>query len=145
MILDYLHRAEQYDGVWPNLMAGINFARSLLDAPLGNYDFQGGFVMIQEFDTVPLEEKLFEVHREYIDIHIVLEGEEILEYEDMANLSPSVPFFTTGDIGMMAGSGQTVRIKKGMFCLVFPHDGHKPGCCEKTPAKLKKMVVKIAR
>ena len=143
MILDYIKRVEQYDGVWPNLVEAIRFAEGLGNPELGRYEIGDSFALVQEIQTVHATEKDFELHRKYVDVHIILEGEELLEYEDIDNLSPIGTFNDTRDIQMASGKGQSVIIRPGMFCLVFPHDGHKPGCCVTNPSVMKKIVLKI--
>ncbi len=143
MILDYVHRAEVYQSVCPNLVEAIKFAETLKDAEVGRYDFGDCFVLVQEMETKHAAEKDFELHRKYLDVHVVLEGEELLGYEDITNFKPKEEFNEEKDIQMLIGDGQYVTIKPGMFCVVFPHDAHKPGCCVTTPAKLRKFVIKV--
>ncbi len=143
MILDYLNRVDTYQDVCPNLVEAIKFSQTLKDAEVGRYEFGDSFVLVQEMETKHASEKDFELHRKYLDVHIVLEGEELLGYEDIANLEPKEEFNTEKDMQMLNGDGQYVTIKPGMFCVVFPHDAHKPGCCVSTPGKLRKFVVKV--
>lgn len=144
MILDYVNRIEHYKGLLPNLVEVMNYAQTLVDAPVGRYDFVDDcFVLVQEMDTKLPSEKQFELHRKYADIHVVLEGQESVGYEDIANLPPNEEFNETKDMQMLDGDGQYVTVNPGMFCLVLPHDGHKPGCCVETPGKLRKFVIKL--
>lgn len=143
MILDYVNRMSQYDKLFPKFTPAMNFALSVKDKPVGRYEEDDYFALIQEFDTVPLPDKPFELHKKYLDVHIVLEGEEVLEYEDITLLEESSPYNEEKDGQKLTGKGQPVTIKEGMFCLVFAHDGHKPGCCMDKPAKLRKIVLKV--
>ena len=36
-----------------------------------------------------------------------------------------------------------LNLKENYFCILFPEDGHKPGCIFDEPMKIKKIVVKI--
>lgn len=143
MILDSLSRVQHYGDILPNFQAVMAFAKTLADAPVGRYDFENCFCLVQEFQTVPESMKDFELHRLYADVHLVLEGREALGYQDIENLPPKSEYNSDGDIQMLDGHGQMVVIESGMFCLVLPHDGHKPGCCVDVPAPLRKIVVKI--
>lgn len=143
MILDYISRMEQYKTLYPSFMEGMEFALSLKDAPVGKYEKDDYFALVQEMETVHASEKPFELHKKYLDVHIVLEGEEVLEYEDIALLPAKDDYNPEKDVQKLGGEGQPVLIKEGMFCLVFDHDGHKPGCCNGTPAKLRKIVLKM--
>ncbi len=145
MILDYMSRAAQYNTLFPQFQEAMAFAMSVKDKPLGRYEQGDYFVLVQEMETTPMSQKKFELHRNMLDIHIVLEGEEVLEYEDITKLTPTTDYDSVKDIQRLDGKGQPVFIKEGMFCLVFTHDGHKPACCldSDSPKKLKKLVVKI--
>lgn len=143
MILDYLTRMEQYKDLFPSFIPAMKFALSVKEQPVGRYEEADYFALVQEFDTTPLSEKPFELHKKYMDVHIVLSGEEVLEYEDIDFLSPKDDYNEAKDGQKLNGNGQPVTIKEGMFCLVFAHDGHKPGCCATSPAPLRKIVLKI--
>lgn len=143
MILDYLENKEHYDKMNPQFSKAMAFALSLQEKPVGRYEEGDYFVLIQEMETVPLDTKRYELHKKYLDVHITLAGEETIEYEDIRFLSPLEEYNPEKDIQYMKGTGCPVVVKEGMFCLVLPHDGHKTGCCSKTPDKLRKMVVKI--
>ncbi len=143
MILDYLNRIEQYDGTWPKLVEAVKFAQTVMDKEVGRYDQDDYFALVQEMETKLMSEKEYELHRVYVDVHIVIEGEEVMGYEDISKLTPIDEYNETKDIQFLTGEGQPVVIRPGMFCVVFPHDGHKPGCCAENPAKLKKIVLKI--
>ena len=47
--------------------------------PLGRVDIDGDavFANVQEYDTVPAEEKQLEAHRRYYDVQFVVSGEEV--------------------------------------------------------------------
>ena len=143
MILDYLTRVERYKGVSERLVAAIRFAESLSTCAVGRYEMGECFAMVQEFETKLPCDNTFELHRKYLDVHIVLEGVEVLEYEDISKLTATQSFNEDNDKQKLAGTGQPVIIRPGMFCLVFPHDGHKPGCCLDTPDTLRKIVLKV--
>lgn len=143
MILDYISRMEQYDSLFPNFTPAMKFALSVQDKPVGRYEEGDYFALVQEMDTVPLDAKPFELHKKYLDVHITISGEEALEYEDISKLEEASPYNEEKDGQKLNGSGQVVVIKEGMFCLVFAHDGHKPGCCVNKPGKLRKIVLKI--
>lgn len=143
MILDYVNRMKQYDKLFPNFTTAMEFALSVKDLPVGRYEEGDYFALVQEFNTAPLRDKKFELHKKYLDVHIVLSGEEVLEYEDIAFLEEETPYNPDKDSQKLNGTGQAVVIKEGMFCLVFAHDGHKPGCCFEKSANLRKIVLKI--
>lgn len=143
MIVDYVTHYEKYAKVVPNFMEGMQFALSLRDKVPGRYEQGSIYAMVQEGVTEAIEEGNFESHQKYIDVQIMLDGEEIMEWEDVNNLEECYPYLEEKDAGFYKGSGQKIHIKKGMFYLVFPHDAHKPCKHEEVPAIYKKVVLKL--
>lgn len=143
MILDYLNRREIYNSLSPVFAEAMDFALSVKDKPVGRYEQGDYFALVQEMDTVALADKKFELHRKYLDVHIVLSGEEVIEYEDITLLTPGDEYNAEKDIQRLTGTGCPVVVKEGMFCLVFDHDGHKTGCFLEKTGKLRKIVLKI--
>ncbi|MFI3257090.1 MAG: YhcH/YjgK/YiaL family protein [Spirochaetales bacterium] len=143
MIIDYLEHAELYKNICPNLFETIEFAKTVENAEPGRYDFGDCFVLVQTIETQYASEKDFERHQKYLDVHIVSDGEEFIEYETVEHLCEKTDFDTDNDCQLLTGKGQGFILRPNMFCVVFPHDGHKPGCCVHNPSVIKKLVLKI--
>ncbi len=143
MIIDYIEHYEKYAKVVPNFLEGMQFALNLQDKPAGRYEQGDIYAMVQEGVTEAIADGNFERHEKYIDVQIMLEGEEIIEWEDTNNLEECIPYMEDKDAGFCRGSGQKIHIKKGMFYLMFPHDAHKPCKHEKVPTIYKKIVLKL--
>ncbi len=143
MIVDYIGHYEKYAKVIPNFQEGMQFALSLQDKPAGRYEQGDIYAMIQEGVTEAIAEGDFERHEKYIDVQIMLEGEEIMEWEDRDNLKESIPYTEDKDAGFCKGIGQRIHIRKGMFYLMFPHDAHKPCKHVDVPTRYKKIVLKL--
>lgn len=146
MIVDRIDRSPCYNGIVPEFKEAVEFALSLADRPAGRYEYDklpSGtvFAMVQEGDTRAPEEGMVEAHRNYIDVQIMLEGGETVYYADIKELTEKVPY--TDDIVFFEKAGQPARIEKGMFYLVFPHDGHMPCCHLDGPGRFRKIVLKI--
>ena len=91
------------------------------------------------------QEDLFETHQTYIDLQLMLEGEEYMEWEDSSNLELEIPYEEEHDICFWKGSGKNIKITNQMFYLVFPHDAHKPCRYQEEPNKYRKLVFKLLR
>ena len=48
--------------------------------------------MIQEGETSAIEDKVFECHRNYIDVQCVAEGGEYMEWADIRALAPDTEY-----------------------------------------------------
>lgn len=72
-------------------------------------------------------EKFYEAHRDYIDIHYVLEGAEEFGYSHVEGLSVVQEYNPADDYGLYRGEINRFVLSEGYFCIVFPEDAHIPG------------------
>lgn len=144
MIVDNLNKMSNYESIVPGLTKAINHIRSLDEYVVGKYYLEHGFYMIQEGYTVRLEDNLFEAHEKYIDIQIMMEGMEIVEWAKIDELTLLKPYDEIKDIKFYSGEGTPITIHSGMAYILFPSDGHKP-CChrQEESSKYKKVVIKL--
>ena len=145
MILDRIERFQQYSRNIPEIYDVMKFVEKVKkeNLPVGKYPLQNGFVLIQEGTTRHFDEADFEVHREYIDIQVIVSGSEYVEYADMTDLKTKVPFDKDKDLELMSGEGCKILIKPDTFYILYPTDGHKPCCHENIPTSYKKVLAKI--
>lgn len=145
MIIDQLEHVQYYQRCVPELWDAYKFAQRVQDEhlPVGKYKVRKGFAFVQEGTTRLFEEADFEVHENYLDVQILLEGSEMWEYADKSDLESKVAYDPESDIEWLSGKGVRIQMKPGMFYLVYPTDGHKPCCHEKEATKYRKVVVKI--
>ncbi|MBQ6693319.1 MAG: YhcH/YjgK/YiaL family protein [Bacteroidaceae bacterium] len=147
MILDSLENLRKYAGVNPNFPIAIDFILNteLDKLPLGRNEVCGDKVFANVMEAQPRtkEEAPIEIHRKYIDIQIPLTGDEVMGYIPKTEL-PEREYDEQGDaslypVGMLATD--YVNVKRSMFTIFFPQDGHAPAV---TPVKLRKVIVKVA-
>ncbi len=145
MILDKLENFRYYQRCIPEIWDAVRFVEKVKKErlPEGRYPVGKGFAFVQEGKTRPFGEADFEIHREYFDMQILLEGEEMWEYADASELEEKSPYDSKTDIQWLTGEGQKLSIKPGMFCIVYPTDAHKPCCHDGQPTAYRKVVVKI--
>lgn len=147
MILDSLKNLKQYATLNPRFEKAIDFILNtdLGNLPLGRNEICGDeiFANVMEAQPRTKEEVPVEVHRKYIDIQIPLSGDEVMGYTPIEDL-PDGEYSDENDVtlypvGMLAGD--YVNVKRSMFTVFFPQDGHAPAV---TPVKLKKIIIKVA-
>ena len=105
------------------------------------------YAMIQSYMTQPASEFAFETHRAYIDVQIMVEGVEVIDWTPFANLPIiTIPYNYEKDVIFFKDPAHSlpIRIADGDYAVFFPSDGHKPRCQAETPAPVKKIVVKVA-
>ena len=72
------------------------------------------------------------------------EGCEELAWADVSDLKTVIPYDKDKDAERLEGdTGNHIRVDKGMFYIVFPHDGHKPVSHTDEPHSFTKIVMKI--
>ena len=142
MVIDKLSRLNTYQ--LPHLEAALACLDQVKANIPGRYEFDGGFILIQEGSTTLLAPADFEAHRKYLDVQIVLDGEERIAWADLDDLTVTVPYSETADRSNHSGSGCTIQVKKDMFYVCYPTDAHK--CCghTHTPTSYRKAVVKLS-
>ena len=133
MILDALKNKEQYTELHPRFKQVFDFIDSHDIATMepGRYDIDGDdiFLSVQELELKPTSEARLELHRKYIDIQLLLRGEEELfgwsEKKDC--LQSEAPFDEQKDIEFFTDTPQCFySVKVGQFSILFPEDGHAP-------------------
>ncbi len=144
MVLMKLERLRSNTDNLPHLAEALACLDANRDAAPGRYEFPGGFILLQEGETKPLAEGDFEAHRKYLDVQILLAGEETIMWADLEDLKPSVPYDAGKDKEMFAGDGGAVlRLKPGCCYVCWPEDGHKACRHVHNPARYRKAVVKL--
>ena len=146
MIIDKIENINNYSEI-PREAA--DFIKALSSANLaGHYDIcDGMYANIDEYVPKIIDNCRFEAHKKYIDIQLLLEGVERLDYMAVENLKISEAYNEERDIMFFENSKElpdSVILKSGKFALIYPHEAHKPQILiDNKPTKVKKVVVKI--
>ena len=102
------------------------------------------YANIEEYQTK--ESGFFEAHKKYIDIQLLLKGEEIIEYTPLENLKIKENYDSLKDIAFYYdGTLPVIKLKMqpNFFTVLYPTDAHKPQLKISDAQKVKKVVVKI--
>ncbi len=150
MVSAALSDIARYRGAVPAFDKVAEFlSKDLSSLPDGRYDIDGDklYASLASYETKDASEALFETHRKYIDIQIVLDGEEIcgvapadevteiaLPYEE----EKDVAFFDAPDAVSAA-----IPLRKGLFAVFFPEDAHMPGLSGDAKSCVRKCVIKV--
>jgi len=118
------------------------------ELPAGHYQVQDKqmFFNVVEGETQPLATQKPEFHRQYLDIHIVLAGKEVIGAGVLGlPLTLSEPFNEAHDLGFCAEipSETLIHLQPGELAIIFPGELHRPMSTCDTPAALRKIVAKI--
>ena len=97
--------------------------------------------MVQEYATVSSKQP--EVHAEYMDVQILLEGNErFTAFRAIDTLPDS--FSKADDIGFFdIDDGIDFHLRDNTFIIVFPYEAHIPGLSLEKEENVRKIVAKI--
>ncbi|MEG9499956.1 N-acetylneuraminate anomerase [Mannheimia indoligenes] len=119
----------------------------LANLELGWQDLEDGIRMnVMSFETTPAEGKKAEMHRKFVDIQLLIEGEEMIEYGlSQPDLSKYDEYRDEDDYQLTDAidNKNEVILKPNMFAIFLPYEPHKPGNSVNSNNVLKKLVVKV--
>ncbi|CAI9388521.1 MULTISPECIES: YhcH/YjgK/YiaL family protein [Citrobacter] len=113
----------------------------------GKHEIDGSrlFYLISEDMTEPFEKRRAEYHARYLDIQIVLKGQEGMTFSVLPAGKPDTDWLADKDIAFLAEGEQekTLILNEGDFVVFYPQEVHKPLCAVGAPAPVRKAVVKL--
>lgn len=144
MILDRLENAHRYKGMHPAVDQALDYLQKtdFSDMPTGRQKVNNQLdVIIDEYETVAAEASQYEAHKKYIDVQLILSGEEYMGVVPLTYQTPSKPYDAEKDFALYQVAGQMIQVKTNMFVIFFPTDLHMP-CIGTPPRKIRKVVMK---
>lgn len=147
MIFGNLKYADKYDFLTEKIKACFTYAREhdLTTYEKGGYKINGDefFVNIENYATVKREERFWEAHKAYLDIHILVKGEETIDINFIENMKLG-EYKEADDFLPMEGDMQaSVILKPGDFLICYPEDAHRTGVIATKVSDLKKGIFKV--
>jgi YhcH/YjgK/YiaL family protein len=105
----------------------------------------GSFALDQVYAPRLRENGFFESHRQYIDVQVIVAGEELMEVQDISRLVVSQPYDAERDFIKYADSTDTsvLTMRAGDIAVFFPEDGHMPSLRWRNDELVRKTVVKV--
>jgi biofilm protein TabA len=119
---------------------------SSLEIKRHEIDGDNAYAPVSEYLSKTEEEGKFEVHRRYIDIQYVINGEEKIGLAPLANRRDVItPYNDENDIEFLTVSDSEYhKATPDNFFIFFPSDIHKPGMrTGQDSVTIRKIVVKI--
>lgn len=115
--------------------------------PTGKHDIDGSrlFYLVSEDMTQPFAERRAEYHARYLDIQIVLKGQEGMTFSTLPAGTPDTDWLADKDIAFLPEGAEekTFTLSEGDFVVFYPGEVHKPLCAVGAPAQVRKVVVKL--
>lgn len=137
-----------YRGIHPSLDLALEhitpeFLAALRDSQ--RVELKGDLVYCTRFtyETIPQEESFFEAHRRYLDIHIMVEGEERVDVNRPEDLKLTDAQEGNDFYAYQGESWHSTVLKPGEFLVVFPGDAHRIKVQVDGPKTVSKAVFKV--
>ena len=105
----------------------------------------GAYAMEMAYLTKPRAEGFFETHRQYVDVQVVVAGEELMELAAAPRLGVTQPYEAAKDLTKHADTkaSSVLRMAAGDVAVFWPEDAHMPALAVGAPALVRKIVVKV--
>lgn len=146
MIISNLQNSRRVESLHPLFKTLFDYVKThdLLHAEPGRIEIKGDDLFINNVnpECVARDKQVLEVHRDYIDVHILLEGAETIGWKAIEDLtSETKPYDKEGDCALYADTPTTfVDLLPGQFAIVFPEDPHAPVIGQ---GKIRKLIAKV--
>lgn len=125
-----------------NLVIGFIKNHDMQNLSNGRYDLdKENYVNVFEYETKE-NDGVFETHKQYIDIHYAITGEEKILWGDKY-MREIKPYQTDGDYSLGEVSSPNEITLREKICVFFPNDPHKAGVIYNGKVKVKKAVFKL--
>lgn len=147
MVFGNVRDLKDFGFLTENVRKCFDYARNhdLLSYETGSHPIDGDelFVNIVEYETTTPENRFWEAHRQYLDLHFMLRGPEQIDVNFIDNMAQK-EFVEKDDFLPLEGEPNShVVLNAGDFLLCYPADAHRTAVQVGSPAVIKKAIFKI--
>jgi len=141
----------QFQGINPRFAKAFSALQRLAAEPFvkGRHEVDGDEIFINEveYDTKAPDEALYEAHRKYIDVMLLLEGEERICVLPVSGLTHIVTAYDGAGDALLAKESQAssvIQMRPGTITVLFPEDAHAPGIMAgEESCRVRKLIAKV--
>ena len=111
----------------------------------GSHEIDGDrlFVNVVEYTTTTPEERFWEAHKNYLDVHVMIHGTEQIDLNFIRNMDVK-EFVEKDDFLPMEGEkNSSVILRDGDFLICYPGDGHRTAVAVDGPEQIKKAIFTV--
>ncbi|SFC56144.1 3-deoxy-D-manno-octulosonate 8-phosphate phosphatase (KDO 8-P phosphatase) [Xylanibacter ruminicola] len=150
--VEYLvaYNKEQHQGtsLEERCMEAIAFLSKLKeeDLAVGRHDVDDNFYYsVQEYETKVNPSKHFESHCKYVDVQMLLSGEETLQVVDINRLRIEEPYDEVKERILYYATldAASIVLRPGTFVVLYPKDAHRTIALNGIPSNVIKVVGKL--
>lgn len=148
MIVDQINNYGLYIGKNEKIDRAISYIKEMdfknLEPKMYEVDGYEIFFNLIEYETKEEEERFWESHKKYIDLHFILEGKEFIGYEQFNRMKVKENYHEADDYYLLEGNLQSkVLLQKDDFMILYPEDVHMTALKVDELERVRKVVFKI--
>lgn len=149
MIYGEIKDIKIYEGISKNLDRAIDFIfdKKYLENKIGKNEIDGNTIYFNCPDKPTTRNSSgleLEYHRKYVDIHIVIEGEEVIGYTPKEKCIETKSYEIDGDYGLMkADIDMEFYLNKDKFLMFFSEEPHLALLKVGETKEIKKVIFKV--
>lgn len=147
MIFGNVQNLKEYLCMEDGIFECFNYAKennlSVYDRGCHEIDAKRIFVNIVEYETAKQEDRFWEAHREYLDVHLMLEGTERIDLNFIQNMDVKEYAAKDDFLPMDGEKNGSVILKPGDFLVCYPTDAHRTAIAVDKQENIKKAIFKV--
>ena len=146
MIFGNINSIEEFPFLEEEIKECFEYAKThdLASFEKGSHEIDGDrlFVNIVEYTTTNAEDRFWEAHKNYLDVHVMIHGNEQIDLNFIQNMD--LKEFVEKDDFLPGKKNSSVVLTDGDFLICYPSDGHRTAVqAGNEPEKIKKAIFKV--
>lgn len=147
MIFNNLNNISTIKGIDKNILMALEYtiSNNLIDYEKGTHYIDGKDIFFNRvsYETKEESKGFWEGHKEYIDVHVILNGSERINY-NLSNNLKILDYEEEGDFVSFSGENkQSLILEEGDFVVFYPEDIHMTGLIVEEQEKVEKVIFKV--
>ena len=147
MIFGNIKNLQEYSFLEGQIKKCFTYAaeNDLLSFEKGKHEIDGNrlFVNIVEYTTTQAEERFWEAHKKYLDVHLMLRGQEQIDLNFIQNMEVKEYVEDSDFVPMDGAKNCSVVLRAGDYLICYPSDGHRTAVAAEEPEVIKKAIFKV--
>lgn len=101
------------------------------------------FVNILIYQTNTSDQRIWEAHHDYLDVHLMLAGEEYIDHNFIEKMTLGAYHLEEDNQEVFGVPANRIHLLPQQLLILYPGDAHKTGICVDRPISVKKAVFKL--
>jgi biofilm protein TabA len=150
MITTDIDHLEEQVAMTPAMRQAVDWLKSVWgqELPDGRVEIDGTtvYALVQSYTGKPVDAPRYEAHRAYIDVQVVVMGQERFGWAPLEAMAPTDEYNPEKDVihGTVPTPGSVlIPLQAGQLMVLYPSDAHAPGLSAADDSPVKKIVLKV--